>query len=244
MTTNVKPISTIKERPILFSAPMINALLEGRKTQTRRAMKPQPVKDYSNAGKTFGRHTWNQKIISEIKLPKYPYGKVGDRLWVRETFASESNWNIECEADYPPPFNDGRPIKRETHPEYGSYWEQCHYRATDSEPDLSYDDMEDPSCRWKPSIHMPRWASRINLEITDIRVERVQDIKKSDIYAEGVIAKNMPDEFSADSVLSVDGKVYLSWATAWINLWNSINEKRGFGWEKNPYVWCLTFKVL
>jgi len=250
MTTNTKPIPAIKGRPILFTGEMVKAILEGRKTQTRRAIKPQPSEfkegplaherkhpssyiDAYNGGPYWAWWTSDNRPGPQWKCP---HGKVGDRLWVRETFAIESNWNLECDPDYPPPFNDGRPVKRNTCPEYGSYWEQCHYRATDSKPDLSYDDLEGPSCRWKPSIHMPRWASRLTLEITDIRVEHLQCISQNDCCSEGVVCSNESHQEKRIGCGGIKGE--------FAKLWNQFNEKQRFRWEKNPWVWCLTFKVL
>lgn len=206
----------MNEKPMLFSGPMVEAILDGRKTQTRRMNKLNGVNKYPG--------DWKLKQLTREFIARFhnlfddhnkdlvycPFGSIGDRLWVREAFCPDWSDDIIYRAD-------GGSAKEAGYPK---------------EP------------KWKPSIHMKRTQSRINLEITDIRVERLQDISKKDIYAEGVILKNRPDEFSKDSVLSVDGMSYLSWATAWISLWNSINEKRGLGWDKNPWVWALTFKKL
>jgi len=205
----------MKESPILFSGEMVKAILEGRKTQTRRFVKGDL-----------------RKIFSGLRKP--PYGQVGDRLWVREAFAIESNWNLESTGDYPLPFNDGRPAKTTSCPEYGEYWEQCHYRATDPEPELSYDDMEDPGCRWKPSIHMPRWASRINLEITAKRWEWLQDISKADCIAEGMLGLE---------------EVHAGWHQSYAEVWDKINVKlpkdaADKSWDANPMILVVTFKKI
>jgi len=232
----------IKEKPILFSGPMVRAILEGKKTQTRRVMKPQ-VESFGENGWKWDGHAPNSPYGAyasthqdPISLNIFvgssnPYGQRGDRLWVRETFTIESNFNVDGMKEYPPPFKDGRPAKTTSCPEYGEYWEQCHYRATDPEPELSYEDMDGPGCRWKPSIHMPRWASRINLEITDIRVERVQDISEQDAKAEGV-----------QKVMA-----FIGFTKNFKELWDEINGKpRANGidisWEANPWVWVVTFK--
>ena len=172
-------MSEIKERPILFSAPMVRAILEGRKTVTRRAVKIQP-----RSKADIGSYGLGQPFIRNPDVtkpnPECPYGRPGDRLWVRETFAIESNrW---ADDPYSPPHKDGRPTQRYE----DDKWDQPHYKATDAEPELWYDDRDSPGCRWKPSIHMPRWASRILLEITDVRVERLQDITPEQVTAEGV----------------------------------------------------------
>jgi hypothetical protein len=189
----------VKERPILFSGPMVHAILDGRKTQTRRAIKPQPDHWCIMVGRTLRG--------GELHIPTYnteyperiipcPYGQPGDRLWVRETWF-ESNGAV-------------------------------HHKAGYSQVDL--DGKSDFPCtvKWRPSIHMPRWASRITLEIVEVRVQRVQEISLSDIREEG-IEKGLLD-------VSYDMK------QNFITLWDSINAKRGFGWDKNPWVWAIEFK--
>lgn len=153
----------MKERPIHFKQPVadaqIRAILEGRKTQTRLV-----VKD-------VGPDNWLAGASNHVvhALDKCPYGQPGDRLWVRETFMGPL---IEDVGDYP----DG-------------YWspEFCEYRA-DGGAEPEWVDVDGETHQgWKPSIHMPRWASRITLEITAIRVERLQDISEGDAKAEGFI---------------------------------------------------------
>ena len=221
------------DRPILFKAEMVRALLDGRKTQTRRVLKLHPSID----NKSFT--VFPPEEIIELTPGEFRAGvchylstgalsgpykigyTVGDRIWARETFVVESNFNIDSNTGYPRPFNDGRPAKYTNyHHDGGSYWEQCHYRATDEKPELSYDDVDGPHCRWKPSIFMPRWASRITLIVTDVRAERVQDISEADAKAEG------------------------GQKLAFAGLWERINAKRGYGWEANPWVTPITFEVI
>lgn len=184
-------------RPILFSAPMVRAILAGTKTQTRRVVKPSKDPDFDC-----------QMAPSEIAGDEHadrlcPHGKPGDRLWVRETWAA-------------PHSEDGRP----------PHAIQCdqmriHYAASDGRGGLL----------WRPSIHMPRWASRITLEITSVRVKRLQSISAADAIAEGLS--------------QTEGGAWLpgpcdhpEWA--YHQLWNQIN---GAGsWEKNPWVWVVEFK--
>lgn len=170
-------------------------------------------------------------------LRRCPYGQPGDRLWVRETFTIETNFNLDpCE----PPFNDGRPVKWTDSEAWGQYWEQCHYKATDSAPDLVHEDdcrkCEDNGyCNsWKPSIHMPHWASRITLEITKVRVERVQEISEEDAKAEGIDLKGFRS--NTEGIAGREHRIEFA------SLWDSINAERGFGWEKNPWVWIIEFK--
>jgi len=195
----------MKERPILFGGWAIPKILDGSKTQTRRVRK----------GNTSGL---------------CPYGYPGDRLWVRETFCIESSREV---GPYEPPFKDGRPCRWHENDAWGFYWEQPHYRATDPTPELEIG-TGDPGVKWSPSIHMPRWASRITLEIVSVRVERVQEISETDAGAEGV------DWYSIEN--KIDGIERCQ--QAFIKLWNSINAKRGFGWDENPHVRVIEFKKL
>jgi hypothetical protein len=207
-----------KERPILFSAPMVRAIIAGKKTQTRRIVKPQP-----------GFPAWNP-----FPMP-CKYGMTGDTLWVRETFAIESNRGIELEETYAPPFNDGRPIVRVNNPD-GRYWQQCHYRATDPQPSLWYPNKDDPYCKWSPSIFMPRWASRITLQITDVRIECLQDISEEDAKAEGVERGHLK---------TITGELLLhggNYVCGFTNLWNEIQGKDA--WAENPWVWVIEFRRL
>lgn len=150
------------------------------------------------------------------------YGRAGDVAWVREAFAIETN--KYCDVDYQPPFGDGRPVLYEEDIEWGRWWSQCHYRATDPRPELDYGDGA-PGVKWQPSIHMPRWASRDDLLIKWIRAERVQAISeadaRADARAEGVGSWN--DMF--------DGQVY---RPAFSLLWNQIHSQPKLK-KSNPY---------
>ena len=176
------------EHPILFKPEMIRAVLDGRKTQTRRVIKPQPsVGSYK--GWRVSEGIWRNTQSFPGRRWKCPYGQVGDRLWVRETFYDRGfHHGITYRADW----NNG------------------------SSPFVK---------KWTPSIHMPKWATRIWLEITGIRVERVQDIKLDECYAEGIIRDACKNPFYQFQVL-----------------WDSINAKRGYSWETNPWVWVIEFK--
>lgn len=233
----------MKERPILFSALMVRAILDGRKTVTRRVVK------FNIAGRIGPlAHQWHVDNPGAVTV--CPYGQPGDRLWVRETFCLETNFDVESAADYPPPFNDGRPIKWTDPYEYGRVWHQPHYAATDPCPELDIG-VEGPGCRWKPSIHMPRWASRITLEVTGVRVERLQDITPAQILAEGVripatpegralidiSTKHGPAAFLPKlSDASPDDLLRAHWAALWVQI-NGIDS-----WNANPWVWVVEFK--
>ena len=251
------------DRPIIFSGEMVRAILEGRKTQTRR-----PVIRYGNSSvkRVLGptKDGFFDFIFPEERgsskdgighLVKCPFGQVGDRLWVRETFCLEH----QVERDDLPPFDDGRPIRweyegAECDPEGADTWLQPHYRATDPPPELAYEDSDgEPTVRWKPSIHMPRWASRITLEITEIRVERLQEITEEGARAEGARKfTNLPPDpslypygneprWSMEEPKSVR-ECLGSARYAFANLWERLYAKKGLGWYANPWVWVITFR--
>ncbi|WP_080765650.1 morphogenetic protein [Pseudomonas lactis] len=231
-------MSEIKERPILFSAPMVRAILEGRKTVTRRAVKPQPevrMVDMIGPMLTFknkrGGHWLYPNAKAQI-IADCPYGKPGDRLWVRETFALLGNEDGCC-IDWQDNLVKGDErgaarIYRASCPP-GDYGLNQIPAKAEWKPDteaMEYDGA------WRPSIHMPRWASRILLEITDVRVERLQDISRADIRAEGL---QCPPELASDDV----SPNYRDWyPAAWRELW----ESTGGNWDANPWVWVVEFK--
>ena len=202
----------MKERPILFSSPMLRAILEGRKTMTRRVIKLDEFSESTTPGYDFAfrkRGLWHDVRLADMLDPPRrnypgacPYGTIGDRLWVRETWAP--------------------------HPQDSS---TVFYRATvDAEPGIRVWDGP-----WKPSIHMPRWASRINLEITGIRVERVQDISEEDARAEGLWCK-----FDGQGCEGQCHKCSATAKEAFEALWDSINAK-SHPWASNPWVWVIEF---
>lgn len=210
----------MKERPILFSGPMVRAILEGRKTQTRRVIKPQPTIDWHYRTwwdrQTYAWttcHPLNIEYQNQIQKIKCPYGQPGDRLWVKETWCDV--YDIK-NMNFPP-----RKTKDCTN---------FYYCA-----DYTNGDMV---IKWRPSIHMPRRASRIILEIDEIRVERVQDISNDDAFAEGVL----PNWTKSRSGYTTENPAPSG--AAFANLWESINAKRGYGWETNPWVWVIKFHVV
>ena len=244
----------MKERPILFSGPMVRAILEGRKTQTRRVMNPQPQRvgnlwEWKTAG--WSSDTIPVHVLDGFGLGKHsPYGVAGDRLWVRESFSawfSGTPWR-ECPADF----------------RQKDLCDNLFYRATHPYPD---DDQ-----LWCPSIHMPRWASRINLTVTDVRVERLQEIRPCDVQKEGVDYRYS----------GTDPENAPDWIGAFRTLWDKLNAKRGvcktckghgvvpawsgslhdgslakdaddcpgckghdlsFSWGANPWVWVIEFEM-
>jgi hypothetical protein len=213
---------TMRERPILLNAEMVRAVLDGRKTQTRRIIQSpaksmqangQKVIDYREPGdKWYGDHVFSMRNQSgtwcdytkEQFLAKCPFGAVGDRLWVRETFRVHSRATDVSTLVY-------KASERQ------SWTEQTH-----RVPIAKCNKLVSPE-KWTPSIHMPRWASRIKLEITGVRVERLQDISETDARAEGITGSLVRDVTAAYSAL-----------------WQSINGEES--WQANPWVWVIEFK--
>ena len=205
----------MKERPILFSAPMVHAILDGRKTQTRRIVKP-------GRDPYVGCQMAPCEIAGDINNGNFaiaPYGQPGDRLWVREAWARDDE--------------DGCMMYRADvgHDVCADAWEQGRIEGVSR-------------YRWRPSIHMPRWASRITLEISAVRVERLQDISYEDALAEGVadarplLANGRPPETN-ETPDEISRR--LRWPQREYEiLWNSINGPAS--WDKNPYVWVIEFK--
>lgn len=203
----------MREHPILFSSEMVRAILDGRKTQTRRVLKMKETNIPPSVPDKF--------FVTNALLANCPYGVPGDLLWVRETWQGLVNvyddllpWShtsplyrgrenvveIGYKADYPNPIDDGGWVV------------------------------------WVPSIHMPRWASRITLRVVDVRVERLQEISEEDAQAEGV--NPLPSPVSSPESTWRG----LRYVPAFAMLWNDINAARGCGWDVNPWVWVVEFE--
>lgn len=217
-------MNQVKERPILFSAPMVRAILEGRKTVTRRPVKGAGLKWLEE---------FTPEYVADPANSLCPFGKPGERLWVRETWGvishdfDEQGNMVDWVPDRPATPIREMPFGR------GYYSGHAIYRA-DGEVVWAGDDDGggDDRPAWKPSIHMPRRACRILLEITNVRVERLQDISRSDIRAEGL---QCPPELASDDVSPNYRDFY---PAAWKELWNST----GGDWDANPWVWVVEFK--
>jgi len=258
----------MNEHPILFSGEMVRAILEGRKVQTRRVIKPQPTYDTACGGHWYWlTGTWKsicvgcstvEKFASRMLTPsvslnhprpRCPYGIPGDHLWVRETWAVPSilddkpprafaKWGVWFKAD-------GAYATIETHGlPFGSGY-----------PDHAQG-------KWRPSIFMPRWASRITLLVTGVRVERVQSISEDDAKAEGV--EPVMYDTGGFEPWGAPCPEVPNYAEGFAALWDSINAKRtivhewedddgivhrdkvpgGYSWQSNPWVWAVTFAVL
>ena len=173
----------MKERPIIFSADSVKAIIDGRKTQTRRVVKP------NQRTKWLLCYDWTDEYIKDpdnYLVKECPYGEPGNGLWVRETWAD--------------PCDERLPV----------------YKADNA---TAYQ-----SIKWRSPIYMPRWASRITLEITDVRVERLQDINFQGLSAEGMYGEltNALDRYE--------------------ELWDNLNAKRGYPWSSNSWVWVIEFR--
>lgn len=221
------------ERPILMRTESVKAILEGRKTQTRRVIKPQPTCSCDKPDwhgqiidwvgwKYEGREGWfcytcGSGLHAYDEWSSHgiicPYGQVGDRLWLRESFGYLIDNKMVYRADCDP-------------------WHLKH----------GY------TIKWRPSIFMPRWASRITLEITEIRVERVQEIDYFGARAEGILSFNREHPDPTNGGMGYNrGKEGLPMrydsTAAFMDLWDSINGKK-YPWESNPFCWVITFKHL
>ena len=194
----------MKERPILFSAPMVRAILAGTKTQTRRAVKSTGM--YAIDASIHGEEVARRELAA--LATRCPYGQAGDQLWVREAFSGPHCMDASdgCKAVPPSKWGDCSRIW---------YW-------ADGNP------TEGDWTRPRPSIHMPRWAGRILLEITAVRVERLQDISETDAEAEGI-------QEIVDAGVDHDGTP----RDAYRALWEQINGADS--WSANPWVWVVEF---
>lgn len=257
-------MSEPKERPILFSGPMVRALLEGSKTQTRRALKEQPPE---GCGKIEGPSMFAPTVFVRGEAQpgpevfgafsedgewsiKCPYGQPGDRLWVREAWWQAGKTVFQYPGDDEGGWGGSNRIKFSAD------------GAPPNEPNLEYPDglrngafsAAEPNRIWRkrPSIHMPRWACRILLEVVSVRVERLNDISNEDAIAEGLAAVSKDGKLVKYGIPDHDGLPggcdagwpWVDWKhtprNAFCQIWESIN---GAGsWDANPWVWCVEFK--
>ena len=223
---------------MIFNGEMVRAILDGRKKQTRRIMKVQPSDGFHPTHNGYNldlnAHWYTPGVVDkngylqpakkdvfgvadENEGYTCPFGAVGDRIWVREAFQGPlvSEELLEEYRAYPEKFEN---------PEY------CEY-AADGGPRPEYCDLDDNLRHgWRPSIHMPRWASRITLEITGVRVERLRDLSEDDAKSEGITP-------SSGGVLP--GWEYrINFRDLWMSIYGADN------WEANPWVWVIEFKVV
>lgn len=189
----------MKEHPILFSGSMVQAILQGHKTQTRRIVTNKTALEWLQPD------MFTPGFVADPDNHLCQYGYAGDRLWVRET------WH----------YTGGNKV--EPSPAYVSYRADGEFTV-------------DETAKWRPSIFMPRWASRITLEIVNVRVERLQAITEKDAEAEGIHLQGLPETERYNHPRKH--------IVAFQSLWNLINAERGYGWDVNPWVWVIEFKVV
>ena len=231
---DLKRFCAVQERPILFYGPMVRAILDGRKTQTRRVVKtcrqfaewdssPEGAYDVAMADNGSGAHFLVAGDHGYTNLVPCPYGQPGDRLWVREEFnIGRALHNCEGVADDEELWIGRMPKDDPRKQAFMSAWQIC-YAADGCDGKM------------RPSIHMPRWASRLTLEITGARVERLQAISEADAIAEGVTAVS-----SGGVTLFATTGVNCSAKDAYAALWESINGPGS--WDANPWVWVVEFR--
>lgn len=262
----------MKERPILFSGPMVRAILEGWKTQTRRVVKAEHLRGSMEPGQVLNERTTND-------APRWcPYVQPGDRLWVRETWA----YNGQAYKNYGP-----EERRREGYVTYAADGAKVtHYfpegpmlpsppqtlpARMETEDEVSFENRKNDYYinyfrRFRPSIHMPRWASRITLEVTEVRVQRLQEVSEEDARAEGV-APVIHEEWTAydpetegypsfsvepdaetiacrrlENIRHHGPKVISTAKEQFRLLWLSINGLES--WDANPWTWAISFRVL
>ena len=230
------------EHPILFSGEMVQAIPEGRKVQTRRVMRPQP-RDANQHYDLPKWEMWGGGYPDHGRLVKCPYGVPGDLLWVRETWATVNAYDDLKPSDIPKG-DAGR-------------WPRVWYRATDAHEQEYHQAYFG---KWRPSIFMPRWASRITLEVVSVRVERVQSISEGDAEAAGV--EPIMRDTGGFEPWGAPCPEVPCYGEAFATLWDSINAKRtithewedddgiihrdkvpgGYSWQSNPWVWVVEFR--
>ncbi|PLC81902.1 hypothetical protein B6I41_16500 [Klebsiella pneumoniae] len=233
----------MKERGMIFNGEMVRAILDGRKTQTRRIMDPQPDDDIERSifpnPEVIGWKSSRRHKHGSTTAHFCHYGKPGDRIWVRETWGvvshafSDDGLMIDWVPDRPATAIHAMPFGNGYYSGYAIY-------AADGDFTWGDDDgYEDGRSCWKPSIHMPKAASRILLEITDVRVERLNAISEEDATAEGVppagsLLPDYPGTFLTPKGDFATAKV------AFQRLWESIYGEES--WKANPWVWVIEFK--
>lgn len=229
------------DRPIIFSGPMVGALIEGRKTQTRRVLcQFDPERDPPSAGPYFAGHkaaTWTDSEGAPWRYPGAKGAATGDRLYVREAWRCSAKHDATAPRDLIPrsmtiAFEAGGNIANQ-----------------DSKDDWRPSPASYTEAEWmgraRPSIHMPRWASRLTLTVTDVRVQRLQDISEADAVAEGIErleGSKGPNHFTREITGKWSGSFNAPTAQeVFADLWNSLHGPAA--WDANPWVVAVTFTV-
>ena len=231
-------LNAAKERPILFSGPMVRAILEGRKSQTRRLLRVPDhpaVADWVLDSEYRAAARAHSEAVADQYVSTFPHGRVrcpygvpGDRLWVRETFCTCYDGQEAYEVIYAAD-NTRRGFSTASN-------------ATDDQLDWLERSMTTHGERGRPAIHMPRWACRLVLEVTASRVERLQDISEDDARAEGCEQKRyLVNPFKTGALRARFSGEVSTFKESYALLWDSLNAKRS-PWASNPWVWAITFR--
>lgn len=243
----------MSDKPIIFSAPMVRALLDGRKSQTRRLLKipgimggmypiNPPEEPIELDDGEFKRGVFHYSSYTALSGPYRMLSRLGDRLYVREQFVPDPSADDDAWDDWTASFFEwnGTGCKLDLIPPALRSPAHVLFKA---DPRWS----GDQGFRWRPSIHMPRWASRLTLIVTDVRVQRLQDISEADAIAEGIHHDTIPDGIIPGGNTGFGYPGYSGFATArdaFQCLWNSLHTTEGERWEDNPWIVALTFDVI
>jgi len=247
----------MREKPILFSTPMVKAILDGRKSQTRRVIKPQPPDNSHNILQVWqdpgSKRNYTHLLNSDYYV-WFPYGQIGSKIWIRETTYQYGRW-----------FKNGF---TKTGKQKWTFRQMsvdvpllngCNLRYYDNPPEpIRKNSYGKEGWYKRPSIFMPRMFSRITLEVTDVRVELLQNITEQDAVREGFSYRKGDEKFSISKMFSISnihppskrveefnsyfGKTEQTTKEGFAEYWDLINQKRGYGWLVNPFVWVISFK--
>jgi len=226
----------MKERPILFSGEMVRAILAGKKTQTRRIVKPKGVSN------DVAR--WLHHMAKGVQM-KCPYGIAGDQLWVKETWRigawrEDGRMAIDYKATPELTHTPWVTIPDDNGEKFDEYYiklsDECERKGIVAEDDGYYHwEPGKAPLSWRSSRFMPRWASRVLLDVVNVRTARVQDISEEDAFAEGIEAPRTGISDWGEPAEAI---------YEYKRLWDYLNFKRGFGWDTNPWVWVIEFREL
>lgn len=250
----------VKERPIIFSGEMVKAILDGKKTMTRRVIKSNhDLSRYTHVDfDVDGDNKWELARINDLKRTYTkignPYGNVGDRLWVREAY-TVTGWNHDDGSVYIKYLADGHEQYFDNETDemecaidslVASVCKELDKRKVPMLNDEAYDcSLDENKPRNRSPMSMPRFASRLLLEITDIRVERLNDISEADCEKEGFRFYPLSRIcFKPSSTKHLSGHGGNNYKSIFGEYWDTLNAKKGYPWSSNPWVWVVEFKVV
>ena len=239
----------MKERPIIFTGESVRAILAGKKTQTRRLITPQPTTYGGPTGPMVGHKKLGGQFAERLfgrcmaQIVSSPYGGAGDHLWVKESWKSSE---YTCDEDHQPEDHHCSKHCKQTYVYYAAT-PRVGYRPVPDRERIVYLDESSPltewyTKEWRTPLFMPRWASRLSLEVAEVRVERLQAIAEADAIAEGmapyVLGNWSPEQALTSGERIIDSPYRAAYAVAW----DEINDRRAT-WKSNLWVWVLSFKV-